>query len=358
MSDDVSMKALSGTIAERSRAAFVAGCDVVLHCNGDLGEMAAVAVDSAGAGGRGGAHAPRRRWRSARRRKTSTSMPRANFSRRWWTPDSPAVATEDRFMTPEDFDTTLEADRGTTEPAMIVDVEGFEGPLDLLLALARTQKVDLAKISILALADQYLHLHRGGAATAAGTRRRLSGDGGLARLSQIAPAAAGSRPPARGRAPRTWRWRWRIACAGWRPSAKWRPADGPAAAQPRRLRARPARADRRDQAAGMDGDALRPAQRLCAAAQPNSVLSRVRFKKRTVWSLAEARAALERMIGMSTDWSRIDAYPDFLRGGAGAGGDRVGILVCLRARTGARRDCRDSSERVRSRRSTCASGSA
>ena len=43
MSDDVSMKALSGTIEERSRAAFAAGCDVVLHCNGDLGEMAAVA---------------------------------------------------------------------------------------------------------------------------------------------------------------------------------------------------------------------------------------------------------------------------------------------------------------------------
>jgi beta-N-acetylhexosaminidase len=43
MSDDVSMKALSGTIAERSRAAFVAGCDVVLHCNGDLNEMSAVA---------------------------------------------------------------------------------------------------------------------------------------------------------------------------------------------------------------------------------------------------------------------------------------------------------------------------
>jgi len=59
-------------------------------------------------------------------------------------------------MKPEEFDTTLEADRGTTEPAMMVDVEGFEGPLDLLLALARTQKVDLAKISILALADQYL----------------------------------------------------------------------------------------------------------------------------------------------------------------------------------------------------------
>ena len=46
MSDDVSMKALSGTIAERSRAAFAAGCDVVLHCNGDLGEMAAVAGEA------------------------------------------------------------------------------------------------------------------------------------------------------------------------------------------------------------------------------------------------------------------------------------------------------------------------
>jgi len=46
MSDDVSMKALSGTIAERSRAAFAAGCDVVLHCNGDLGEMDAVAAEA------------------------------------------------------------------------------------------------------------------------------------------------------------------------------------------------------------------------------------------------------------------------------------------------------------------------
>lgn len=43
MSDDVSMNALSGTIAERSRAALAAGCDVVLHCNGKLDEMAAVA---------------------------------------------------------------------------------------------------------------------------------------------------------------------------------------------------------------------------------------------------------------------------------------------------------------------------
>src|SRR5262245_37385425 len=53
----------------------------------------------------------------------------------------------------ESDDPRLEAGPGDT---LVVDVEGFEGPLDLLLALARTQKVDLAKISVLALAQQYL----------------------------------------------------------------------------------------------------------------------------------------------------------------------------------------------------------
>ena len=48
------------------------------------------------------------------------------------------------------------ADRALSDPALVVDLEGFEGPLDLLLHLARTQKVDLARISVLALAEQYL----------------------------------------------------------------------------------------------------------------------------------------------------------------------------------------------------------
>src|ERR1700758_2467420 len=46
--------------------------------------------------------------------------------------------------------------QGTGEPAFTVDLDGFEGPLDLLLELARRQRVDLARISILALAEQYL----------------------------------------------------------------------------------------------------------------------------------------------------------------------------------------------------------
>ena len=53
-------------------------------------------------------------------------------------------------------DPTVVVDRGENEPAMLVDVDGYTGPLDLLLDLARKQKVDLHKISVLALADQYL----------------------------------------------------------------------------------------------------------------------------------------------------------------------------------------------------------
>jgi segregation and condensation protein A len=48
------------------------------------------------------------------------------------------------------------AERATGEAALMIDVAGFEGPLDLLLHLARTQKVDLSRISVLALAEQYL----------------------------------------------------------------------------------------------------------------------------------------------------------------------------------------------------------
>lgn len=52
-------------------------------------------------------------------------------------------------------DTMSVADRLVAE-ALIVDVDGYEGPLDLLLTLSRTQKVDLRKISVLQLARQYL----------------------------------------------------------------------------------------------------------------------------------------------------------------------------------------------------------
>lgn len=55
----------------------------------------------------------------------------------------------------DSFDAESVAER-RAEEALIVDVDGYEGPLDLLLTLARTQKVDLMKISVLHLAEQYL----------------------------------------------------------------------------------------------------------------------------------------------------------------------------------------------------------
>ena len=55
----------------------------------------------------------------------------------------------------EQSDRIAPSDRMAAE-ALIVDVDGYEGPLDLLLTLSRSQKVDLRKISVLQLAEQYL----------------------------------------------------------------------------------------------------------------------------------------------------------------------------------------------------------
>ena len=46
MSDDLSMSALAGSMAERTRAVFASGCDMVLHCNGKIAEMAEVARET------------------------------------------------------------------------------------------------------------------------------------------------------------------------------------------------------------------------------------------------------------------------------------------------------------------------
>ena len=62
---------------------------------------------------------------------------------------------EDWAADPVPRDAGLVQDRLAAE-ALIVDVDGFEGPLDLLLTLSRTMKVDLRRISVLALAEQYL----------------------------------------------------------------------------------------------------------------------------------------------------------------------------------------------------------
>ena len=210
-------------------------------------------------------------------------------------------------MNAEEFDTTLAQDRGTTEPAMMVDVEGFEGPLDLLLALARQQKVDLAKISILALADQYLIFVE----EARKLRLELAADylvmaAWLAYLKSrllLPETNTGEGPSAEDMA---------LALAyrlrrleGFREVAT-------------RLMQRP-QLNRDIFARGAPepiaeiktpeySATLYDLLTAYSSQRQRTVLSRVRFKKRTVWSLAEARAALERLIGQSADWSRIDAF--------------------------------------------------
>ncbi len=57
---------------------------------------------------------------------------------------------------PDDHAPEFDTAQRLAAEALVVDVDGFEGPLDLLLTLSRTQKVDLRKISVLALAEQYL----------------------------------------------------------------------------------------------------------------------------------------------------------------------------------------------------------
>jgi beta-N-acetylhexosaminidase len=75
MSDDVSMNALAGTVAERTRAIIAAGCDMVLHCNGKLDEMQAVAAETPGLAGQALARADRAL--AARKAPTAFDRPAA-----------------------------------------------------------------------------------------------------------------------------------------------------------------------------------------------------------------------------------------------------------------------------------------
>src|SRR5712675_1561335 len=186
------------------------------------------------------------------------------------------------------FETGRPAELAEGEPALVVDVEGYEGPLDLLLALARQQKVDLAKISILALADQYLLFIE----AARKIRLELAADYLVmaAWLAYLKSRLLLPEPPE---------------------------AEGPSAEEMatalanrlRRLEAIREAANRlmnRPQFTATLFDLLTA----YAVQRQQRVLTTVHLAKRSVWSLAEARASLERLIGMaeSEDWSCLDEY--------------------------------------------------
>jgi segregation and condensation protein A len=194
------------------------------------------------------------------------------------------------------------------ELAFTVDLDGFEGPLDLLLELARRQRVDLARISILALAEQYLKFVE----AARKLRLELAADylvmaAWLAFLKSrlLLPAPpeptdldASALAEALARRLRT--------LAAIRKAGEFlinRPRLGRdffARGEPE-----PIETSRRVSYHAVLYDLLaayaRQAQR--------HALARVRFKTREVWSLAEARQALTRLVGAQLDWK---AFDDFL----------------------------------------------
>jgi segregation and condensation protein A len=205
------------------------------------------------------------------------------------------------------FETGRPAELADGEPSLVVDVEGYEGPLDLLLALARQQKVDLAKISILALADQYLQFIE----AARKIRLELAADYLVmaAWLAYLKSRLLLPEPPT---------------------------PDGPSAEDMatalanrlRRLEAIREASNRlmnrpqlqREVFARGNPESIAEVRHqkytstlfdllsAYAVQRQQRVLTSVHLAKRTVWSLAEARASLERLIGIAEDWSCLDEY--------------------------------------------------
>jgi segregation and condensation protein A len=206
----------------------------------------------------------------------------------------------------EPFEAEL-AERGSDEPALLIDVEGFEGPLDLLLALARQQKVDLAKISILALAEQYLVFIE----EARKLRLELAADylvmaAWLAYLKSrlLLPETMAPDGPSAEDMANALAWRLKRLEA-------FREVSGHLMARPQLQRDVFQRGDPEPIA-----DIKHPQwtatlyDLLSAYAQQRqqSALAHVRFKPRNVWALQEAREILQRLIGQAGDWGRLDGF--------------------------------------------------
>jgi segregation and condensation protein A len=206
----------------------------------------------------------------------------------------------------ESFETEL-AERGSDEPALVVDVEGFEGPLDLLLALARQQKVDLSKISVLALAEQYLTFIE----AARKLRLELAADylvmaAWLAYLKSrlLLPEVAGPDGPSAEDMANALAWRLKRLEA-------FREVSSQLMQRPQLQRDIFQRGDPEPIADIKHPQWTATLYDLLSAyakQRQQSAFNHVQFKKRNVWALHEAREALERLVGQAADWAPLDKY--------------------------------------------------
>jgi segregation and condensation protein A len=215
------------------------------------------------------------------------------------------------------FEDDARLERGDGEPALVVDVDGYEGPLDLLLDLARRQKVDLHRISILALAEQYLVFVE----QARALRLELAADYLVmaAWLAYLKSRLLLPEPP-----------------KGEEPSA----ADLATALALRLRRLEAIREAARRLASrerlGQDVFARGEPEAIVAGARPvweaelydllaayaqqrqKRVQGHISVGHRVVWSLVEAREALQRLVGEAGDWTAIDPYLSRYMTGHGA----------------------------------------
>jgi segregation and condensation protein A len=204
-------------------------------------------------------------------------------------------------------DPVVKVDRAEAEPALLVDVDGFAGPLDLLLELARRQKVDLHKISVLALAEQYLEFVE----AARSFRLELAADylvmaAWLAYLKSrllLPETTKSDEPPAEDLAQRlAFRLR---RLEAMREAAK-KLYDRPQLGRDVFARGapEPVRIERTTEWSASLYDLLKA----YADQRRTKALSKVSFAKRPVWTLGEAREALEALIGGGLDWAVLDDY--------------------------------------------------
>jgi segregation and condensation protein A len=205
------------------------------------------------------------------------------------------------------FDDIELSERAEGEPELHVDVDGFEGPLDLLLELARRQKVDLHRISILALAEQYLTFIE----EARRMRLELAADYLVmaAWLAYLKSRLLLPEPP-----------------KGEEPSAS--DLASALALRLRRLEAIRAAAARLSERNQLGRDVFARGQpepiqvhreseweatlydllSAYARQRQKQATARVTMPRRHVWSLDDARQALQQLVGQAHDWTTLDGY--------------------------------------------------
>lgn len=199
------------------------------------------------------------------------------------------------------------AERAASDPALLIDVAGFEGPLDLLLFLARNQKVDLARISVLALAEQYLQFIE----SARRIRIELAADylvmaAWLAYLKSrlLIPQQPKDDGPSGEEMAATLAFRLKRLEA--MREAATRLINRNRLGRDVHPRGAPEHVPSR--ATSAFEASLYDLLTAYAALRQRQAITQVTIEKRRVWSLSDARGILTRMIGEIADWTALDHF--------------------------------------------------